>query len=137
MKKSKIVVLCGSSKFVDIMAVCAWLIERDEGAIAMGLHLIPWWYSEEEIPDHLAEHEGVSEAMDELHLRKIDIADEVFIVNHKGYMGESTSKEIEYARSLGKTLRWYTCDDVGDKVRALIDQAALREGEAHLSHLLT
>jgi hypothetical protein len=39
--KPKIVVLCGSSKFVDIMAVCAWLIERDEQAMTMGLHLLP------------------------------------------------------------------------------------------------
>lgn len=41
MKKPKIVTLCGSSRFVGIMAVCAWLIERDEGAITMGLHLLP------------------------------------------------------------------------------------------------
>ena len=30
MEEPKIVALCGSSWFVDIMAVCAWLIERDE-----------------------------------------------------------------------------------------------------------
>ena len=56
------------------MAVCAWLIERDEGAITMGLHLLPQWYCKNEIPDHLAEHEGVAEKMDELHMRKIDMA---------------------------------------------------------------
>ncbi len=38
MEEPKIVALCGSSWFVDIMAVCAWLIERDENAIAMSLH---------------------------------------------------------------------------------------------------
>jgi hypothetical protein len=68
LQKPKIIVLCGSSRFVDIMAVCAWLIERDEKAIAMGLHLLPGWYSRERIPDHLAEHEGVVADMDALHL---------------------------------------------------------------------
>ncbi len=36
--RPKIIVLCGSSKFVDIMAVTVWILERDEGAISMGLH---------------------------------------------------------------------------------------------------
>ena len=83
-KQPKIVVLCGSSRFVEIMAVCAWMIERDEKAITMGLHLLPIWYGD--IPHHLAEHEGVAEAMDELHLRKIDLAHEVFIVNRDYYI---------------------------------------------------
>ncbi len=75
--RPKIVVLCGSSRFVQIMTVCAWRIERDEGAIAMGLHLLLGWYPD--CPaDHLAEHEGVAEQMDALHLKKIDLADEVF-----------------------------------------------------------
>ena len=38
MEEPKIVALCGLSWFVDIMAVWAWLIERDENAIAVGLH---------------------------------------------------------------------------------------------------
>lgn len=53
--KPKVIVLCGSSRFVDIMAVTAWLLEKEEGAITMGLHLLPEWYSEDPIPDHLAE----------------------------------------------------------------------------------
>lgn len=107
MKKPKVVVLCGSSRFVEIMAVCAWMLERDEGAIALGLHLLPWWYAKkEEIPDHLAEHEGVAEQMDELHLRKIDLADEVFVVSLNGYKGESTRREIAYAESKGIPVRY-------------------------------
>lgn len=124
----KVVVLCGSSRFVDLMAVSAWLIERDEGAIAMGLHLLPWWYSEDAIPDHLAEHEGVSEAMDALHLRKIDLADEVFVVNHDDYVGESTTNEVRYAKEHGKPIRWFTHDPVGERVRALLTAAIERQG---------
>ena len=127
----KVIVLCGSSKFVDIMAVVSWLLERDEGAITMGLHLLPWWYCKNEIPDHLAEHEGVATEMDELHLRKIDLADEVFIVNHDDYIGDSTRREIEYAQSQGKPLRWLTTDPVGQRVEELIITAAHVERGKH------
>ena len=41
-------------------------------------------------------------ALDELHLRKIDLADRVLVVNPGGYVGESTSREIAYARVTGK-----------------------------------
>jgi hypothetical protein len=40
--------------------------------------------------------------LDELHLRKIDIADRVLVVNPSGYIGESTRGEIDYARAAGK-----------------------------------
>jgi hypothetical protein len=103
--KPEIVVLCGSSRFVAEMAVIAWTFERDEGKITMGLHLLPSNYPEVP-PDHLAEAEGAAEKMDELHLRKIDLADVVFIVNIGGYIGESTRREIDYAKRHGKPIRY-------------------------------
>jgi len=127
MEKPKVVVLCGSSKFVDIMAVSQWIIERDEQAIGMGLHLLPGWYSAENIPDHLAELEGVAGAMDQLHLRKIDLCDEIFVVNFRDYIGDSTRNEVEYAKRSGKPIRWYTSDPVGRKVDTLINEAIARE----------
>jgi hypothetical protein len=120
MKKPKIVVLCGSSKFVDIMAVCAWLIERDEKAITIGLHLLPEWYCKSKIPDHLAEYEEVAKEMDELHLRKIDLADEIFVVNFKDYIGESTNNEINYTFKKKKKIRWFSHDPIGEKVKEII-----------------
>ena len=120
--KPKVVTLCGSSRFVDVMAVCAWLIERDEQAIAMGLHLLPHWYPNLP-PDHIAEHEGVADAMDALHLRKIDLSDEIFVVNVGQYVGESSGREIEYAKKLGKSIRWFTHDVIGLQVREMIDKA--------------
>ena len=116
MNKPKIVVLCGSSKFVDIMAVAEWFIERDELAITMGLNLLPGWYSKEPIPDHLAEHEGCAAEMDELHLRKIDLADEIFVVDWEGYIGKSTANEISYAKCTGKRIRYFSDDFIGKKV---------------------
>lgn len=123
MDMPKIVVLCGSSRFVGIMAVCAWLIERDERAISMGLHLLPDWYPD--CPaDHLAEHEGVAEAMDQLHLCKIDLADEIFVVDVSGYIGPSTANEIKYATDTGKKIRYFTKDRIGDSVIALAQIAS-------------
>jgi len=123
MEKPKLIVLCGSSKFCDVMAVCAWLIERDEHAIALGLHLLPWWYGKDLPSSHLAEHEGVAEQMDELHLKKIDLADEIFVVNFSEYLGESTTREIDYATKTGKAIRWFTQDPIGQKVRHILAQA--------------
>ena len=44
--------------------------------------------------------------LDILHLFKIELADEVLVLNVGGSIGEFTRREIEYARLLGKTLRW-------------------------------
>jgi len=107
--KPKIVCLCGSSRFVDIMAVLGWLIEKHEGKIAMGLHLLPRWYPDVP-PHHLAETEGVADQMDELHLRKIDLADEIYVIDWEGYIGESTAKEIAYAGETGKQVRYLSKD---------------------------
>lgn len=48
----------------------------------------------------------VKPMLDELHLRKIDLADEVYIINPGGYIGESTGRELAYAKSLGKPIRF-------------------------------
>lgn len=49
----------------------------------------------------------VKPMLDELHLRKIDLADEVLILNVDGYIGDSTARERTYAESLGKRVRYW------------------------------
>jgi len=137
-KPPKVVVICGSSRFIDVMMVCGWFLERDEGAIVMGLHLLPGWYSEENIPHHLAEHEGVADALDNLHLRKIDLAvharetmgceAEIFVTNVKHYIGKSTTREVQYAKDKGVPIRWYTDDPIGVLVDERIRVACVRDG---------
>jgi len=121
---TKIVTLCGSSRYCDIMAVCAWLIERDEKAIAFALHLLPEWYFEVNKIDgtggHLAEAENVAAEMDELHLRKIDLSDEIFVVNFASYIGNSTKREIDYAGKAGLLIRYFESDPIGVKVNEII-----------------
>ena len=50
--------------------------------------------------------------LDELHLRKIDLADEVYVQNVGGYIGDSTANEIAYATSKGKPIRYL--EPIGD-----------------------
>lgn len=52
------------------------------------------------------EYDRVKQQLDELHKRKIDLADEVLILNVGGYIGESTRSELEYAKAHGKTIRY-------------------------------
>jgi hypothetical protein len=44
--------------------------------------------------------------LDELHLRKIELADEILILNVGGYIGDSTRRELDHARKLGKRIRF-------------------------------
>jgi len=47
----------------------------------------------------------VKQRLDELHLRKIDLADEMFVLNVGGYIGESTGNELAYALAMKKPVR--------------------------------
>lgn len=64
-------------------------------------------------------------ALDQLHFRKIDLADEILVVNVGGYVGSSTKREIAYARDRGLSVRWLFPDAAHDAV-------ALAEARADL-----
>ena len=49
---------------------------------------------------------ATKEMLDDMHKRKIDMADEIFVINVGGYIGESTRSEIEYAVNTGKIVRY-------------------------------
>lgn len=104
--KPKIVVLCGSTRFVEAYRH-ANAIETMNGNIVLSIGLD--MHSD---PAFLAsllsgkDPAAVKAQLDELHLRKIDLSDEVFVLNVGGYVGESTRREIAYALEKGKTLRW-------------------------------
>ena len=53
--------------------------------------------------------EGTKAMLDDMHLRKIDLADEIFVINVDGYIGESTRREIAYDKQTGKPVR-YLCE---------------------------
>ncbi|MFI1726444.1 hypothetical protein [Streptomyces sp. NPDC020489] len=98
-----IVVLCGSTRYWDALTEAA-LYETAAGRIVLapGCNLKtphPLW----DTPDKAARLKAV---LDDLHLRKIDMADEILIVNPGGYIGDSTRCEIAYARDLGRPIRY-------------------------------
>jgi len=99
--KPKIICICGSTRFLSTHAIKRWEFEK-QGIICLTINFLPLDYFKESA--HGAEQDGVKEILDELHLRKIDLADEVYIINAGGYIGESTRNEINYAEILGKKI---------------------------------
>lgn len=49
---------------------------------------------------------GTKEMLDNMHKRKIDMADAIYVINVGGYIGSSTRSEIEYAEKHGKTIMY-------------------------------
>jgi len=98
--RPEIVCICGSTRFPDEMrAANRDLTFAGVIVLAPGVFL--------RAGDHEADELITSEqktALGALHLRKIDLADRVLIVNPGGYIGESTSREIAYARATGKPI---------------------------------
>ncbi len=102
--RPEIICFCGSSRFISEMAVLMWEFEK-EGKMSLGLHLLPQGYPGLKA-HHQAEAEGIADKMDALHLKKIDISDRVFVVNIGGYIGDSTKREIAYAKKIGKPVSY-------------------------------
>jgi hypothetical protein len=46
------------------------------------------------------------EMLDDMHKRKIDMADAIYVINKGGYIGDSTRSEIEYAKRTGKGVEY-------------------------------
>ena len=95
--KYPVITLCGSTKFKDaIMEAQKRLTLEGNIVISVGLF------------GHSGDDEvwtpGTKEMLDNMHRRKIDMADAIYVINVGGYIGESTRSEIEYARRNGKQI---------------------------------
>ena len=98
--KYKVVTLCGSTRFKDqFFEVQKKLTLAGNIVISVGL----FGHS----GDNEVWSEGTKEMLDDMHKRKIDMADEIFVINVGGYIGESTKSEIEYAKKTGKSVLFY------------------------------
>ena len=98
-KNYKVVTLCGSTRFKEqYMEVQKLLTLKGCIVISVGLF------------GHSGDEEvwkpGTKEMLDDMHLRKIDMADEIFVINVGGYIGESTKREIAYAEVKGKKVNY-------------------------------
>ena len=93
--KYKVITLCGSTKFKeDFMREQKRLSLEGNIVISVGL----FGHS----GDNEVWAEGTKEMLDDMHKRKIDMADEIFVINKGGYIGTSTKSEIEYAIKTNK-----------------------------------
>lgn len=97
--KYKVVTLCGSTRFKDeYLAVQKRLTLEGNIVISVGL----FGHS----GDDEVWTEGTKVMLDDMHKRKIDMADEIFVINVGGYIGESTRSEIDYALANGKAVKY-------------------------------
>lgn len=97
--KFKVITLCGSTKFKDeYLKAQKDLTLQGNIVISVGL----FGHS----GDDEVWTEGTKEMLDNMHKRKIDMADEIFVINVGGYIGESTRREIAYAEKTGKKVNY-------------------------------
>ncbi|MBA7520396.1 hypothetical protein ES705_12492 [subsurface metagenome] len=96
MDKPKIVCLCGSTRFMDAF-VEAYIQESGKGNVVLTVAGNP-----RDRPDY----ELIKPTLDRMYLYKVAMSDEVLVLNVGGYTGDSTKREIDYARKLGKRIRW-------------------------------
>ena len=96
-KKYKTITLCGSTRFKDdYIRVQKELTLAGNIVISVGLF---GHQGDDEVWE-----DGVKEMLDDMHLAKIDMADEIFVINPGGYIGASTKREIAYASAKGKKI---------------------------------
>ncbi len=98
--RPKIVCLCGSTTFVNIF---------DDQMLRLTLegYIVLTLGSHRPRARQLANDTGGHKAkLDEMHKHKINLADEIFVINIGGYIGESTASEIDHANKQGKPVNY-------------------------------
>ena len=104
--KYKVITLCGSTRFRDeFMETQKRLTLEGNIVISVGLF---GHSGDNEVWENMDEGTltKTKEMLDDMHKRKIDMADEIFVINVGGYIGSSTRSEIEYAEATGKSVRY-------------------------------
>ena len=113
----KVITLCGSTRFKEEFLEAQKRLTL-EGNIVISVGL--FGHSD----DDVVWTEGVKDMLDRQHLAKIDLADEIFVINVGGYIGDSTRREIAYAEFKGKSIKYM---ENSKKTSIYENYAALRE----------
>ena len=95
----KVITLCGSTRFKDEFLETQKRLTL-EGNIVISVGLFG------HSGDDVVWTEGVKDMLDRQHLAKIDLADEIYVINVGGYIGDSTRREIAYAEFKGKSITY-------------------------------
>ena len=104
--KYKVITLCGSTRFKDeFMEAQKRLTLEGNIVISVGLF---GHSGDDEVWESMDEGTltKTKEMLDDMHKRKIDMADEIYVINVGGYIGASTRSEIKYAKAAGKPVHY-------------------------------
>lgn len=104
--KYPVITLCGSTRFKDqFMEAQKRLTLEGNIVISVGLF---GHSGDQEVWENMDEGTltKTKEMLDDMHKRKIDMADSIYVINVGGYVGTSTKSEIEYAIAQGKEVRY-------------------------------
>lgn len=104
--KYKIITLCGSTRFKDeFLKAQKDLTLKGNIVISVGLF---GHSGDDEVWENMDEGTltKTKAMLDDMHKRKIDMSDEIYVINVNGYIGESTKSEIEYAIKHGKKVNY-------------------------------
>jgi len=104
--KYPVITLCGSTRFKnEFMEVQKQLTLEGNIVISVGLF---GHSGDSEVWENMDEGTltKTKEMLDDMHKRKIDMADEIFVINVSGYIGDSTRSEVDYAVKHGKKVRY-------------------------------
>ena len=104
--KYPVITLCGSTRFKDqFMEAQKKLTLEGNIVISVGLF---GHSGDQEVWENMDEGTltKTKEMLDNMHKRKIDMADAIYVINVGGYIGSSTKSEIEYAIAHGKEVRY-------------------------------
>ena len=105
-RQYKVITLCGSTRFKDEFMEAQKRLTL-EGNIVTSVGLFGH-SGDSEVWENMDEGTltKTKAMLDDMHKRKIDMADEIYVINAGGYIGESTRSEIEYATATGKGVRY-------------------------------
>lgn len=104
--KYKVITLCGSTRFKDAFMEAQKRLTL-EGNIVISVGLFGH-SGDSEVWENMDEGTltETKKMLDDMHKRKIDMSDEIYVINVGGYIGESTRSEIAYAEKTGKMVRY-------------------------------
>ena len=104
--KYPVVTLCGSTRFKEQFLETQKRLTL-EGKIVISVGLFGH-SGDKEVWDNMDEGtlSRTKKMLDDMHKRKIDMADSIYVINCGGYIGESTRSEIEYAQTQGKIIEY-------------------------------
>ena len=97
--KYPVITLCGSTRFKEQFLEVQKLLTL-EGNIVISVGLFGHSGDDE------VWTEGTKAMLDDMHKRKIDLSDSIYVINVGGYIGDSTRSEIEYAKRQGKEVMY-------------------------------